>query len=164
MLGANENPSDSDQKSTDLKVLQGKTLLVYWTLLKSGESIGVRELQRKLDFSSPSLVIYHLNKLEEIELVGKSNDGMYFAKRRANISELRDLIIFRTLDKTFILPRMMMYAIFFSILYIFYIPVFFIFDFGIITNSSIFVNIFAISGILILWYETYKAYIGLPFN
>jgi predicted DNA-binding transcriptional regulator len=40
--------------------LKGKTLLVYWHLLKSpGLKVGVREVQRKLGFSSPSVAVYH---------------------------------------------------------------------------------------------------------
>jgi len=44
--------------------LKGKTLLVYMYLLRSTEpTVGVREVQRSLGFSSPSVSSYHLNKL-----------------------------------------------------------------------------------------------------
>ncbi|NIM45531.1 MAG: hypothetical protein GTN80_07805, partial [Nitrososphaeria archaeon] len=44
--------------------LKGKTLLVYWYLIKErGDSVGVREIQRALKFSSPSVASYHLEKL-----------------------------------------------------------------------------------------------------
>ena len=148
----------------DIQILKGKTLLVYWNLLKNPDPVGVRELQRQLDFSSPSLVTYHLTKLESIQLIEKTKNGQYFVIRKADIAELRDLIVFRKLNKTFTLPRVLMYAIIFSLLYVFYIPIFFIFDSAIVTNSVIFANIFAILGITFLWYETYKAYKGLPFN
>jgi hypothetical protein len=40
--------------------LKGKTLLVYMHILKSKEpSVGVREIQRALSFSSPSVSSYH---------------------------------------------------------------------------------------------------------
>jgi len=53
--------------------LKGKTLLVYWHLLKSpGLKVGVREVQRKLGFSSPSVAVYHLDKLMSLGLVEKT--------------------------------------------------------------------------------------------
>jgi hypothetical protein len=103
-------------------------------------------------------------KLENINLVEKTGTGQYYVVRKANISELRDLIVFRKLNKTFTLPRHLMYALIFTTLYLFYLPIFFLFDFGLITNSFVFANIFGILGNIFLWYETYKAYKGLPFN
>ncbi|MEE8323951.1 MAG: hypothetical protein V3R57_10045 [Candidatus Bathyarchaeia archaeon] len=45
--------------------LRGNTLRVYWALLNAEDGvIGVRELQRQLDFSSHALAAYQLNKLE----------------------------------------------------------------------------------------------------
>ena len=42
--------------------LKGNTLRCYWAMLNSEKGvIGVRELQRKLGFSSPALATYHLN-------------------------------------------------------------------------------------------------------
>ena len=44
--------------------LKGKTLLVYWFMLRSpGSKAGVREIQRALGFSSSSVASYHLEKL-----------------------------------------------------------------------------------------------------
>jgi predicted DNA-binding transcriptional regulator len=51
--------------------LRGKTLLVYWYLLKHGSPIGVRHIQRELGFSSPSIVSHHLEKLMDLGLVKK---------------------------------------------------------------------------------------------
>ena len=42
--------------------LRGKTLEVYRYLLKSKNPVGIREVQRSLDLSTPSLASYHLNK------------------------------------------------------------------------------------------------------
>lgn len=47
--------------------LKGKTLLVYMHILKAGhETVGVREVQRTLGFSSPSVAAYHLQKLQDL--------------------------------------------------------------------------------------------------
>ncbi len=44
-----------------VKNLNGRTLMVYFVLLNK-KSIGVRELQRHLELSSPSVAKYHLDK------------------------------------------------------------------------------------------------------
>jgi DNA-binding transcriptional ArsR family regulator len=54
-------------------MLRGTTLEVYRFLLKGSRPLGAREIQRALKFSSPSLAVYHLSKLEEIGLVKKEN-------------------------------------------------------------------------------------------
>ena len=47
--------------------LQGNTLRVYWYLINSSKtSVGPRDVQRKMGFSSPNLAVYHLDKLVEL--------------------------------------------------------------------------------------------------
>jgi predicted DNA-binding transcriptional regulator len=55
--------SNTDKKSGE--VLHGKTLLVYRFIITKNEPVGVREIQRKLKFSSPSLAQYHIDKLKK---------------------------------------------------------------------------------------------------
>lgn len=155
--------TESSLVTSSINALQGKTLLIYWTLLKSQEPLGIRELQRQLNLSSPSLVSYHIKKLEDLDLIDKTQIGAYFVVRKANILELRDLIIFRLLDKTWTIPRMFFYALTFTILFICFIPVFIFYDNLFITNSFIFAMIFGILGMIFFWYETYKSFKGLPF-
>ena len=158
----NSNSDDNTADVNEFNVLQGKTLLIYWTLLKSANPLGIRELQRLLNFSSPSLVSYHIKKLEELHLIDKNQIGAYFVVRKANITELRDLMIFRLLDKTWTVPRMFFYSLTFTILLICYIPIFIFLDNLFITNSFFFALIFGILGNIFFWYETYKSYKGLP--
>jgi DNA-binding MarR family transcriptional regulator len=52
--------------------LQVHTLRVYWYLINSPKtSVGPRDVQRKMGFSSPNLAIYHLDKLVELGIVEK---------------------------------------------------------------------------------------------
>ena len=61
------------EKEVDYELLiHGTTLKVYKFLLKHNQAIGVRELQRSLEFSSPSVAAHHLNKLEEWGLCQKT--------------------------------------------------------------------------------------------
>lgn len=59
--------------------LSGTALRIYLELLQSGE-MGVRELARELGLP-PSTVHYHLNRLEDLGLVKKGEDGYTVAKR-----------------------------------------------------------------------------------
>lgn len=66
------------QKKMQRANLRGKTIEVYEYMISEGKIYyGVREIQRDLGYSSPSIASYHLNRLCEYELVNKSPDGMY---------------------------------------------------------------------------------------
>ncbi|MFW9845581.1 MAG: hypothetical protein ACFFD6_02450, partial [Candidatus Thorarchaeota archaeon] len=90
-------------------VLRGRTLKVYYLLLRTGHPWSGREIQRKLGFSSPSLSFYHLNKLKEIGLVDINDDGMYFAARRVRVGVLTYFIDIGNR----LIPRYLFYATFF---------------------------------------------------
>jgi hypothetical protein len=63
----------SSTQKTD--VLRGKTQEVYLLIIRSSQPMGVREIQRTLQFSSPSLVHYHLEKLKNEGLVKEESSG-----------------------------------------------------------------------------------------
>ncbi|MGA3192117.1 MAG: helix-turn-helix domain-containing protein [Candidatus Bathyarchaeia archaeon] len=84
-------------------VLRGLTLKVYKFILKSDRPIGIREVQRALNLSSPTLALYHINKLEEAGLIKKELGG-YVADRIV----LENLVRFRR----FLIPRNFFYTIF----------------------------------------------------
>ena len=62
-------------------VLTGTTLKVYKAMITFGRPIGPRELQKLLSLSTPSLVLFHLEKLCSVGLVAKSGDGIYSINR-----------------------------------------------------------------------------------
>ena len=61
--------SDLDQ------VLVGLTMKVYRLLLTSEKPLTAREVQKKLKLSSPSVAVFHLDKLERVNLISKGGDG-----------------------------------------------------------------------------------------
>jgi hypothetical protein len=85
------------------KVLKGTTLEVYRFLLRQSKPMGVREIQRALDLSSPSVATYHLAKLEEIGLLKREN-GAY------TVSKF--LLEYSIKISRFLIPRYLFYAIF----------------------------------------------------
>ena len=84
-------------------VLRGLTLKVYKYILQNDRPVGIREVQRGLNLSSPTLALYHMNKLEEAGLIKKEADG-YVADRiiLQNLIRLRRVLI----------PRNFFYMIF----------------------------------------------------
>ncbi|MHA2281600.1 MAG: winged helix-turn-helix domain-containing protein [Promethearchaeota archaeon] len=77
--------SDPDLKANNIKgnrekVLQGKTLQVYWYILTHNHA-GVREIQKALKMVSPGTVSYQLNKLLKAGIISKNDeDGKYYVK------------------------------------------------------------------------------------
>ena len=64
-----------DNVKIDDDILHGKALKIYWFLLSKGES-GIRDIQRNLDFSTPSLVHYQINKLVSLGLVQQNQENV----------------------------------------------------------------------------------------
>jgi hypothetical protein len=66
----------------DFTHLRGKTLEVYYLLVEhQGHKFGVREIQRTLGYSSPSIAAYHLNRLEANNLILSTTNGEYMIDR-----------------------------------------------------------------------------------
>jgi hypothetical protein len=86
-------------------VLRGLTLKVYKFILRSDKPVGIREVQRALNLSSPTLALYHMDKLEEARLIKKEANG-YVADRVI----LENLIRFRRI----LIPRNFFYMMFFT--------------------------------------------------
>jgi hypothetical protein len=133
--------------------LKGNTLRVYWALLNSRDGVvGVRQLQRQLGFSSPTLAAYHLNKLESLELVVKER-GDYRLVREVKVGVLKQFIKLGT----FLLPRYIFYATFFTMLLIFLLT-----QLKEISFYSVFALMLGILSTVILWYETIRVWMQKP--
>ena len=90
--------------------LRGNTLRVYWHMLTNNESVGVREIQRALNMSSPSVASHHLTKLVNLDLVEQLSDNTYKVKQVVKVGVLRNFIGFRGR----FLPRYAFVAMFFT--------------------------------------------------
>ena len=135
--------------------LKGKTLLVYWLMLKSQSSpVGVREIQRKLGFSSPSVAAHHLDKLLSLGLIDKTMRGEYFLAREVKVGVLR----FFTRLGRFMIPRYLFYSVWFTTMLIVYL-VLYGQSGGIHNLVAIMFGAFAS---FILWYETIRLWTEKP--
>jgi len=135
--------------------LRGKTLLVYWFMLKAQSSpVGVREIQRALGFSSPSVAAHHLDKLLSLGLVEKTLRGEYFLAREVKVGVLR----FFTRLGRFMIPRYLFYSVWFSTMLLVYL-VLYGHSGGIHNLVAI---IFGVSACVILWFETIRLWMEKP--
>ncbi|MHA2218786.1 MAG: hypothetical protein ACXACY_22920 [Candidatus Hodarchaeales archaeon] len=80
--------------STKVKI-EGKTLDVYYFLLEQEGFHGVREIQRVMGYSSPSLAIYHLKKLVDARAVIRNEHGQYGIKKdEVKLGSMKDHVKF----------------------------------------------------------------------
>jgi len=136
--------------------LKGKTLLVYWYLLRSvGVGVGVREVQRSLGFSSPSVAAHHLDKLLNLGLVNKSAMGEYFLVQEVKVGILR----FFTRLGHFLVPRYLFYSVLLTTMLILYL-VFYRLTGGVHSIAALSIGLIAC---ISLWYETIRLWRERPF-
>ena len=127
--------------------MQGNTLRVYWFLLNRLEdSVGARETQRALGFSSPALAVYHLDKLVEMELADKTN-GEYRLVKTVNVGVLKQFVRLGSL----MVPRYFFYATMFTTLLVFYLTQFRRVDF-----YSTFALVLSVLAVAVSWFETLR--------
>jgi predicted DNA-binding transcriptional regulator len=136
--------------------LKGKTLIVYWYLLQQPtHTVGVREVQRALGFSSPSIAVHHLEKLQDLGLIRKKGTGEYVLESEVKVGILR----FFTRMGRFLVPRYLFYSVLFSTMLTAYVtlcvlgriyPSFYAVMFGLIAS-------------IIFWVETFRLWKARPF-
>ena len=78
-------------------------------LLKNKTPVGARDVQRKLNFSSPTLAVYHLEKLETLGLAKKNPEG-YTLTKKVNVGAISQVIKFGSI----LLPRYILYLTLFT--------------------------------------------------
>jgi hypothetical protein len=115
----------SDLSSSDLaeikSKLKGKTLQIYWYMLRDPQtSVGVREVQRALELSSPSVAAHHLDKLLSLGLAEKTIRGEYLLNQEVKVGLLK---FFSRMGR-FLVPRHFFYAVWLSTMFIIYIIVY----------------------------------------
>jgi len=139
--------SIADDVEPDLK---GNTLRVYWYMIQQGTFVGVREVQRALSMSSPSVASHHLSKLVGMDLIEKRTDNSYELKRLVKVGVLRNFVAYRGV----LLPRYTFVAFFFTMFTVAYIALTAFVPIGIFDRYiAIAVGAF---GALFGWFETYR--------
>ena len=147
----------NENEETQLEyALRGKAWKVYWFLLKTGSPVGVREVQRALHFSSPSISFHHLEQLRELGLVQKQEvGGHYVLVSEVKIGVLRHYVKLGKL----LFPRFFFYALFSTVFFVAYLLVLFT---G-FSRDNLFILAFGTIVCAVFWYEAYRVWEMRPF-
>ena len=108
-MNIDEETTASEQE-LDL-ILTGRTLKVYWFLIKMKKPVGRKDVQRGAKLSSASLAEYHLKKLVELGLVEKLPHGDYFVTKIVRVGVTRFYINIRNN----LIPRFALYSSFYLV-------------------------------------------------
>lgn len=150
-----KSPREFDQAALESE-LKGKTLLVYWYLLQEPtHMVGIREVQRALGFSSPSIAVHHLEKLQDMGLVSKKGTGEYVLEEEVKVGILR---LFAHMGR-FIVPRYLFYSLLFITMLATYLAVCIIAQ----IFPSYYALVFGSIGSIVFWFETVKLWRAKPF-
>lgn len=126
--------------------LRGTTLEIYRFLVKTNKPVGIREVQRALNLSSPSVVAYHFSKLEEAGLV-KREKGDYVVSKVILNHSIR--------IRRFIVPRHLFYSAFAIVVLLIELT---IFRPNIINREYFFSTVATLVFVLVFCYEAVKAW------
>lgn len=65
--------------------LSGKTLKIYLYVIQENRPVGPRDVMRGLNLSSPSVAYRHLQKLDDLGLLKKQEQGDYVVTKKISI-------------------------------------------------------------------------------
>lgn len=88
------------------KRISGTSWNIYLHILTSEKPQGVREIWRALNLSTPSLVQYHINKLQAMSLIEATDEGKYQASDVERMKVLRSFVLLRGR----LVPRLVFYG------------------------------------------------------
>jgi hypothetical protein len=126
--------------------LKGTALDIYRLMLTSNKPFGIREIQRALELSSPSIAQHHLLKLERVGLV-KKEAGNYVVNK----------VLLRNYIKIsrFLVPRYFFYTVFAVMILILELTVL---QPNVIYQAYVFSVIASILVVAIFCYETVRVW------
>ncbi|MEM2119283.1 MAG: hypothetical protein QW840_04080 [Candidatus Bathyarchaeia archaeon] len=135
--------------------LKGKTLLVYWYLVRqASRSAGVREVQRALRLSSPSVAVHHLEKLSELGLVQKKPTGEYVLEEEVKVGILK---FFMHMGR-FVIPRYLFYSVLFTTM----VGTYLVFCLAGQVYPSFYAILFGVTALIFFWFETVRLWRARP--
>lgn len=147
-----ENPTDEELA----ELVKGKTLSVYWYMLRHPEPLTAREVQRGAELSSPSLSMHHLERLRKFGLVEKDVHGQYTIKRDVRVGILNQFMG----KGRIMVPRFLFYATFYTSLTaaLGTLMIWLAKDW-----YSVILLLLLVSACVVLWYEALKVWREQPF-
>jgi hypothetical protein len=104
-----------ENETKGVKELKGNTLRVYLHLLRNGPC-ELRDVQRALGFSTPSLASYHLNRLIRAGYAAQNTAGQYHSVK--DVSE--EILEGYTKIGTVLIPQLAFFAVLLTALIVFF--------------------------------------------
>jgi hypothetical protein len=126
--------------------VRGNALKIYIYLLRHGPC-ELRDVQRGVGLSSPSLASYHLGKLTEAGFVIQDEHGRYLAVKEASDRVLEG---YSKMGPA-IVPQLFFFALLFTIL-----AAFFSFEALYANGFTVYLVAVCAAMVLVFWYETVK--------
>jgi len=145
-----EGPPEADRKTVEYE-LRGNTMKVYLYLLKHGKASGTSEVQNALGFSSPSIVVHHIEKLIRLGVVERSDRGEYVLVKKVDVGVLSAFVQVGGL----MLPRLGFYASFFTSLTVLYIIEY-------AKSLNPYALVLGLGASAVLWYEAVRIWRSRP--
>lgn len=138
------------------ELVKGKTLSVYWYMLRHPQPLTAREIQRGAELSSPSLSMHHLERLRHFGLVEKDVHGQYTIKRDVRMGILNQFMG----RGRIMVPRFLFYATFYTSLTAALSTLLISFTADWYTMILL---LLLVSACAVLWYEALKVWREQPF-
>lgn len=120
-------------------------------MIKRKDPVGVREVQRDLSFSSPSVANYHIDKLMQLSLISQDEHGRYYVVQKVQVGVLQAFVNVGGRA----VPRLLFFAAFFTTMLAAYLVVNF-------NDLDVFALGFAVAGAIAFWVETIRVWMKRP--
>jgi predicted DNA-binding transcriptional regulator len=132
--------------------LRGKTLRIYLYMLRQGKPVGVREVQRELGLSSPSVAFHHLEKLMRLKVVEQDQMDNYVIAKKVDPGILQAFVSVGR----FSVPRVGFYSAFFTTIAVAYI----VYNLG---GLDVYALVGTVGASAVFWYELIRIWRRKPF-
>lgn len=131
------------------QTLKGNTVRVYLFVLRNGPC-ELRDVQRALKLSTPSLAFYHLSKLVEMGNVKRTEDGRYVVARDISADLIDGYVKFGRQ----IVPRLFILTLIFTAILAYYAYLVWRLP---LDWDDVVTLMYSLS-IIVLWYETIRVW------
>ena len=135
--------------NTSAPTIRGNTVRVYLFVLRNGPC-ELRDVQRALKLSTPSLAFYHLSRLVQAGNVNRTEDGRYIAVTDISADLLDGYVKFGKR----IFPQLFFLTLIFTAILVYY--VYLIWRVPLDWDDAV-TLVFSLS-VIVLWYETIKVW------
>jgi hypothetical protein len=138
-----------DNVTPNTPAIRGNTVRVYLFVLRNGPC-ELRDVQRSLKLSTPSLAFYHLSRLVQSGVVNRTEDGRYVAVTDISADLVDGYVKFGRR----LIPQLFFLSVIFTAVLGYYVSL--VWRLPLDTDDMVTI-VYSLS-IIVLWYETITAW------